>query len=145
MTSKKDSATSKLTVGDTVGNWTIIGEMKKQGKKGLYPCRCACGAEITVAATSLINETSLSCGCDKTGVSASLAGNLNVPNHQLQLIFDLISAGRLPPADGLSAQGGVPTWNLASIAKLIGISESQLVNHLRDSAPRFTPGITAFE
>lgn len=57
--------------------------------------------------------------------------------EQLQQIFDLISQGHLPPADGMSVQSLEPTWRLSSIAKLIGVSESQLIEHLRDSSPRF--------
>jgi hypothetical protein len=144
MTSKKDASTPVFTVGDTVGHWTVIGEMKKQGKKSIYPCRCVCGTEMTVAAIALANETSLSCGCDRVGMIASQAENLKLPDH-LQVLFDLISEGRLPPADGFSIHSSDPTWNLASIAKLIGVSEAQLIRHLNSSAPRFSPEITAFE
>jgi hypothetical protein len=144
MTSKKDASTPALTVGDTVGHWTVIGEMKKKGKKSIYPCRCACGTEMTIAAVALYSEISLSCGCERAGMSASRDENLKLPDH-IQVLFDLISEGRLPPADGFSVQGGVPTWNLASIAKLIGVSESLLVNHLKDSAPRFSPEIAPLE
>ena len=57
---------------------------------------------------------------------ASQAENLKFPDH-LQVLFDLISAGRLPPADGFSIHNSDPTWNLASIAKLIAVSEGQLI------------------
>ncbi len=63
---------------------------------------------------------------------ASQAENLKFPDH-LQVLFDLISEGRLPPADGFSIHSSDPTWNLASIAKLIGVSRRSAT----DSAPEF--------
>lgn len=137
MTKKKDASPLILTVGDTVGLWTVIGEMTKKQKKNFYPCRCACGTEMSVPATALTNETALSCGCEKAGVGAIQAEQLKVRPH-LQSLFDLISQGRLPPADGMSVQGQEPNWNLESIAKLIGISEEQLIEHLKDTPARFT-------
>ena len=135
MTSKKEATDTTFMIGDTVGLWTVIGEVKKHGKKGFFPCRCACGTEASVPAVSLANETSLSCGCDKAGVTASRADHKIT--EQLQQIFDLISQGHLPQADAISVQGQEPTWKLASIAKLIGVSEAQLIEHLKDSSPRF--------
>ena len=135
MTSKKEATDTTFMIGDTVGRWTVIGEMTKKQKKNFYPCRCACGTETSVPAVSLSNETSLSCGCDKAGVTASRDAH-KIPD-QLQQIFDLISQGHLPPADGMSVQGQEPTWRLASIAKLIGISEERLIGHLKDTPPRF--------
>lgn len=135
MTSKKETTDTTFVIGDTVGLWTVIGEMTKKQKKNFYPCRCTCGTETSVPAIALANETSLSCGCDKAGVTASRDAH-KIP-YQLQQIFDLISQGHLPPADGISVQGQEPTWRLASIAKLIGVSESQLIEHLKDSSPRF--------
>jgi hypothetical protein len=136
MASNKETAKPKLSAGDTVGLLTIIGEMKRQGKKIFYPCRCACGNEMDIAAISLWNGNTRSCGCDKAGVNMSQDDSLKIPAH-LQCLFDLISQGRLPPADGLSAQGNDPTWNLRSIAKIIGVSEAQLISHFSSSAPRF--------
>ena len=136
MASKKETTDSSLSVGDTVGLWTVIGEMSKKQKRNTFPCRCACGTEMSVPATALINEKSLSCGCNESCAPASKAEHHKIPD-QLQHVFDLISQGRLPPADGMSVQGHEPTWTLASIAKLIGVSETQLIGHLNNSSPRF--------
>lgn len=144
MTSNKDASTAVLTVGDRVGQWTVIGVTKKQGKKSFYPCRCSCGMEMNVAAVPLHNQTSLNCGCDQAAKGVSRAEDIRLPDH-LQILFDLISEGRLPPADGFSIRNSDPTWNLTSIASLIGVSEAQLIRHLSSSTPRFSPEIAAFE
>lgn len=49
-------------MGKTVGRWTIIGEMRKKGKK-YYVCRCECGTVKEVYYRSIENGTSSSCGC----------------------------------------------------------------------------------
>ncbi len=124
MTSKKEVTDTTFMIGDTVGLWTVIEEVKKTVKRDSLP------------AIALANETALSCGCDKAGVSASRDAH-KIPD-QLQQIFDLISQGHLPPADAISVQGQEPPWKLASIAKLIDVSEAQLIGHLKDSSPRFS-------
>lgn len=136
MATKKDESKPKLSVGDTVGIWTVVGEMGKEGKVNVFPCRCACGTERAVAAISLWNGNSQSCGCDKQNADLRPTKDPKISAH-LQPIFDLISEGRLPPADGLAVQGDGPTWTLKSMAKVIGITENQLIQHLNRSPPRF--------
>jgi hypothetical protein len=138
MTETKES-NKKLAIGDTVGHWTIMGDIKKQGKANLYPCRCACGKEKSVAAISLWNGKSTSCGCVESAAgSDSTKGEKSIPLH-IQAILGLISQGRLPPADGWAAQGHEPAWSLASFAKVLGVSQDELFSILVRGEARFSP------
>lgn len=49
-------------VGDKVGRWTVLREIRKNGKK-YYECRCDCGTVKEVYYRSLESGKSLSCGC----------------------------------------------------------------------------------
>lgn len=51
-------------IGQTFGRWTILGEHRK-GRKLYYDCRCECGTERTVYASSIRTGKSKSCGCLK--------------------------------------------------------------------------------
>ena len=51
--------------------------------------------------------------------------------------FNLIAAGRLPPAQGLCAITDEPTWRLEGIAALLGIGLAELLEHVRSGPPRF--------
>lgn len=53
--------------GDKIGHWTVLrrGDSKNESK-AYFLCRCICGKERWVAAHTLINGTSLSCGCKRT-------------------------------------------------------------------------------
>lgn len=135
MMTKSAASKRKLWVGDSVGRWTVIGEMRKEGKGNVFPCRFACGTEKTVAAISLWNGNSQSCGCEKHCSHVRPTEEARTPDP-LQLIFDLISQGHLPPVDGIAMQGYDPTWNLKSIAEIIGVCENQLIHHLSRSPPR---------
>ena len=126
----------KLTIGDAVGHWTITGAIKKQGKANLYPCRCICGKEKNVAAISIWNGQSTSCGCLE---SVDLAKDEKSIPRQSQAILDLISQGRLPPADGWAVQGHEPAWSLGSFAKVLGISQDELFSLLMRGDSRFSP------
>lgn len=51
--------------------------------------------------------------------------------------FNLIAAGRLPPAQGLSVTTDEPLWSLAGLAVILGIGLAELLEHLRQGPPRF--------
>lgn len=53
--------------GDKIGYWTILrrGDRPNESKT-YFLCRCICGKERWVAAHTLINGTSMSCGCKRT-------------------------------------------------------------------------------
>lgn len=140
MTVTKES-NKKLAVGDKVGHWTITGEMKKQGRATLFPCRCICGKEKNVAAISIWNGKSTSCGCVESAAGSaptSAKAEKSIP-LQAQAILDLISQGRLPPADGWAVQGHEPAWTLGSIAKVIGVNQEELFSLLMKGEARFSP------
>ena len=51
-------------IGKNFGNWTVIERDYKIDKKRTYwICKCSCGAERSVAGTSLTKGISTSCGC----------------------------------------------------------------------------------
>ena len=51
-------------------------------------------------------------------------------DDKAELIFRLISAGYLPPADQMSPQDGSPAWTLESIALMVGLEIETLVGLL---------------
>jgi hypothetical protein len=55
----------------------------------------------------------------------------------VQEILKLISKGILPPADQFSIKDGAPSWTLPSIARILGIRESELIDHLVKAGSRF--------
>lgn len=56
---------------------------------------------------------------------------------EVQEIHRLISEGRLPPADQFSSKDGAPTWSLCAIAKILGVSTRELIEHLENAGDRF--------
>ena len=62
----KKRKTIPIHIHDMFGRWEIIREIpgSKRGKK--YLCRCECGTERKVLASSLRSGRSKSCGCSKT-------------------------------------------------------------------------------
>ena len=52
------------------GCWTVIARAHSRLGKVRWLCRCACGAELTVAASALLQGTSKSCGCLKLSTRA---------------------------------------------------------------------------
>jgi hypothetical protein len=129
--------TEKIShVGKQYGRWTVIGELQR-AKGHYYQCRCQCGTEKPVAAISLRNGQSTSCGCSRriTEETASVADNKKLPAKTGEL-FALISQGRLPPADLIGLEGN-PAWSIESIAKLLGTERKELIHLLKTQGPRF--------
>ena len=52
-------------------------------------------------------------------------------------VFNLIAAGRLPPANVVCAVTDQPAWRIEAVASIIGISRDELIDHLRAAPPRF--------
>ena len=138
MTAKQEP-NKKIAMGDKVGHWTITGELKRQGKASLFPCRCVCGKEKNVAAISIWNGKSTSCGCVESAARSGAANDEKRIPSQAQAILDLVSQGRLPPADGWAIQGHEPTWTLGSFAKVIGVGQDELFSLLARGEARFSP------
>jgi hypothetical protein len=135
MTEKKETK-KKLGVGDQAGHWTIAGEKKRQGSGYVFPCRCVCGKEETIAAILLWNGQSTSCGCQSFRLAPSTRPENSI-SPATQAVLQFISEGRLPPADGWAMQGHEPTWTLRSIAKILGLSQTELMDLLMQGDPRF--------
>ena len=55
----------EIVAGTRIGRWTVLsGRSSKSNAKGLYAlCRCVCGVEREVQASSLRKGESQSCGC----------------------------------------------------------------------------------
>ena len=61
--------------GMQFNDWTVLKqEPNNRHNKAMWLCRCKCGTERVVAAQSLVNGTSSSCGCYR-GASYSLIGH----------------------------------------------------------------------
>jgi hypothetical protein len=132
-------AASKVQIGHRYGGWTIEGPAERVGSDLRYPCACDCGTRRFVSAITLRNGSSLSCGCrrgDKVGVTKETSEGVPLP-REVQTVFDLIIEGCLPPAEQFSIGAGAPTWSLPTIAKIIGVGEKDLIQHLRSAGPRF--------
>jgi hypothetical protein len=57
--------------GRTFGHWRVLG-LEGRTNRGvkLWRCKCVCGTEKSVAATSLPNGASISCGCVRDALTA---------------------------------------------------------------------------
>lgn len=62
-------------IGTKVGRWTVLREVRKNGKK-YYECRCDCGTVKEVYYRSLTEGKSLSCGCLRDENAAAAAMDL---------------------------------------------------------------------
>lgn len=134
-------AVSKVQIGHRYGNWTIVGDPERVAGDLRYPCECSCGTRRLVSAITLRNGSSASCGClrrERTQ-KAGDAESMPIPKD-VQEIFQLISQGCLPPADQFSISDGAPAWTLPAIAKVLGISRKELIDHLKSAGPRFSHG-----
>lgn len=62
-------------IGTKVGRWTVLGEVRKNGKL-YYECRCDCGTIREVYGRSLKTGVSSSCGCLRDELSRAKARDL---------------------------------------------------------------------
>lgn len=131
----------KIQIGHRYGNWVIVSEAQRLGGDTRYLCQCSCGAEKLVSAITLRNGSSTSCGCQRRERPPRISDfELQPTPAEIQEIFNLISAGYLPPADQFSITDGAPAWTLPTLAKIIGISRDELIGHLQRAGARFCPG-----
>ena len=128
----------KIAIGHRYGHWTILSEAQRLGGDTRYLCRCVCGLEKHVSAITLRNGSSTSCGCRREERPPRIADfELQTTPPEIQEVFNLISAGCLPPADQFSMTDGAPAWTLATMARILGIDRDKLIQHLSDAGPRF--------
>jgi hypothetical protein len=61
-----------INPGDAFGRWTVIRRAEDTPRgQARYRCRCACGRERAVVATSLTTGRSMSCGCRQASGSSA--------------------------------------------------------------------------
>lgn len=128
----------RVEPGHRYGHWTITGEPQRINRDLRYPCECACGTVRLVSAITLRNGSSTNCGC----ITKQREHHISLSDHHglsaaVQEILKLISKGILPPADQFSIKDGAPSWTLPSIARILGIGESELIDHLVKAGSRF--------
>lgn len=134
---KKNLLNSK--VGQSYGNWTVVGEAERIAGDLRYPCECKCGTQRLVSAITLRNGSSTSCGCLRKGRHQGQNDAESRPiSPEIQEVFDLISQGCLPPADQFGVGDGAPAWTLPAIARILGISVPELKGHLKMAGARFS-------
>lgn len=132
------SRTIRIRLGHQYGYWTITGDAQRINRDLRYPCQCVCGTVRLVSAITLRNGSSTSCGC----LATQDAQKISVSDHrglsaEVQEVLRLISKGVLPPADQFSIKDGSPAWTLPTIARILGIEASELIDHLVTAGSRF--------
>ena len=138
-----NQASNRIDIGGQIGYWQILSKAPGRSSVSRYLCRCACGTERTVAASSLRKGVSMSCGCIPKRVNKSALYDVRPTPPAIQEIYQLIRQGYLPPADQFSQHDGAPTWSLDSIAKIFGVSREDIVASLRNSGERFSDEYSA--
>jgi hypothetical protein len=135
---------SKLDKGVRIGEWTLMSPAIKVGRDYKVDCVCSCGKRKQVSAISLRAGHSRHCGCLADGESDNGTQTPGDPyQHSPEVLQELalISHGFMPLADQFRSGDGAPTWGLASLACMLGISRDELMDFLRQRGPRFSPGI----
>ena len=137
--STKTKASEKTTyAGTKYGMWTVIEEVIRD-KGQHFRCVCDCGIERIVAAITLRNGTSKSCGCTKRSKTAkSNIVELRKASRRSIEAFEMIAEGFLPLAD-LITEAGEPVWSFESIAKILGTNPKELESLLRKRGNQFNP------
>jgi hypothetical protein len=75
-------------IGHVYGRLTVIAEANKNGRSTMWLCRCKCGNEKAIAAGSLRNGVSKSCGClhkessAANGRRSTIHGMKNTPTYE---------------------------------------------------------------
>ena len=73
---KRISKYGEVHIGQSFGRWIVIsGPIRPDGStwgRTRYLCRCSCGVEKEVVATTLLRGKSLSCGCRKSEVTREM-------------------------------------------------------------------------
>ena len=133
-----------LEEGARIGEWTLMSPAVKVGRDYKVDCLCSCGIRKQVSAISLRAGHSRHYGCQGNGQFVKGTQTPGDPTQHAPEILQelaLISHGFMPLADQFRSGDGAPTWSLASLASMLGVSREDLVDYLRDRGPRFAPGI----
>lgn len=120
-------------IGKQINSWTVLEKIEKGKGVIFYRCVCVCDTEKEVAAISLRNGHSKSCGCVK---SEPKAAKEDVTPPEATEALSLISEGFLPAADQIGLTGS-PAWTVESIARIFGIDRNRLIKEIKASGSRF--------
>lgn len=134
----ESKSTPKILIGHRYGHWVITSLPQRIGGDTRYMCQCVCGTEKLVSAITLRNGSSTSCGCMRHERTTKVSHfELRPTPPEIQAVFQLISDGYLPPADQFSMIDGSPSWTLSTLAKILGIGDTELIDHLKQGRARF--------
>ena len=116
--------------GDKIGHWTVLrrGDSKNESK-AYFLCQCICGKERWVAAHTLINGTSLSCGCKRTeGDNQALANgrNISVAVRKQHIDTKYAGFGRKTNKNSSTGVTGVAFTKKGRYRAYISIGERQI-------------------
>jgi hypothetical protein len=126
-----------LHVGQIIGYWTLLSEVRGRPSGLQYRCRCVCGVKKDISARSLRLGISKSCGC-ASGIMAKVTEEERRPlSPEVQRQLHFIAQGYLPPADQFTTLTSAPCWNLESVATLLGLSLERLEQHIMAGGCRF--------
>lgn len=116
--------------GDKIGHWTVLRRGDRQNEsKAYFLCRCICGKERWVAAHTLINGTSLSCGCKRTeGDNQALANgrNISVAVRKQHIDTKYAGLGRKTNKNSSTGVTGVAFTKNGRYRAYISIGERQI-------------------
>lgn len=133
-------ASKENEVGKKFGLWTVLAIRRKENGV-FFECQCNCGTIREVAAITVRNGRSKSCGC--TRVSDSVKARLDTQGDPKELTSPedlkallLISEGVFPPADQISPKGA-PSWTLDSIALMFALSPDKFIAEMKQTGHRF--------
>ena len=70
--------------GERIGMLTVLRRAENRNKSVYWLCRCDCGEEKEMAASSLRDGLTRSCGCHRKRVSATLCQSLNLSHGKSQ-------------------------------------------------------------
>lgn len=65
-------------IGKQFGRWTVISKAEKRGRYYYWHCKCSCGNEKDVRERSLLEGTSLSCGCIQKEAAAKVGASKKI-------------------------------------------------------------------
>lgn len=134
MTARKKS---ESIVGKRYGRWTVLEAIHRDRGHELR-CRCECGTERIVAAISLRNGSSKSCGCARaeTWAKKDLMTDPKKTSPKANRVISMVSSGYLPSVDQFMPDG-TPTWSLESMALILDVEADYLEAQLKAAGTRF--------
>jgi hypothetical protein len=139
---KKKKNEAATIIGKRYGKWVVKGQVESRKGSIYYACVCDCGQKKEVAAISLRNGNSTSCGCGRVEKEIDKVlgseGKTQADPKDIATLT-LISQGILPPADQISIKGS-PAWTIDSIAKLLGVEKDYLISRAKEAGARFGGG-----